>query len=172
MWIFLWNPFIHNISVFICHFQMCPRKFFPCSQIWFCQFHHSWLIFTSKLIRNLCHIFTFIFKGKLLFFLCSDKSIRCFQFLHIILTINWKICKKTDLTIFIGCFLFNDLICFQKHFTRYGSDVFGSIQSKNSASQNTINIFFFLQYLHNYFLAGILPVFIKSNHRCILITIA
>ena len=169
---FCGSPFIYGISCFIRYFQVCTWKFFPGCQIGFCQLYCGRFIFKGELISDICDILALIFKGKLLFFLCCYESFRSLQFFHIILTIYWQICKESNSSVFIGCLLFDNFISFQKNITGYGFDIFCCKQSKDCPFQYTVTVFFFLQNLYRYFLAGILPVFIISDYWGILITIA
>ncbi len=165
------SPFIHNISICIRHFQVCTWKFFACGQVCFCQFHCGRLIFKRKIIAYFCLIFSGIFKGKLLHFFRCHKSVRCTVLFYIIFSIYWKICRKSDLSFLIGCFLLDEGIFLKQHISVYIFDIFTGIKAEDAACKNTVCIFFFLQNSNLYFLTGILPFFIISDYRCVLITV-
>ena len=82
-----------------------------------------------------------------------------------------KICRKSDLSFLIGCFLLDEGIFLKQHISVYIFDIFTGIKAEDAACKNTVCIFFFLQNSNLYFLTGILPFFIISDYRCVLITV-
>ena len=171
MGFFCGYPFIHNISVLIGHFQVGTREFIPCCQVGFCQFHGCCLIFKGKIITYLCLLRTGIFKGEILFLIGGHKTIRGIQFFHIIVSVYRQVCRKGDLTVFIGSLKLNERICFHQDIAAGIFDIFPCKQSEDSACQYSLRVFFLFQDGHFDFLAVILPCFIIRYHRGILITV-
>ena len=164
-------PFIHNISVLIGHFQVGTREFIPCCQVRFCQFHGCCLIFKGKIITYLCLLRTGIFKGEILFLIGGHKTIRSIQLFHIIVSVYRQVCRKGNLTVFIGSLKLNERICFQQDITAGIFDILSGKQSEDTACQYTLRVFFLFQDGHFDFLAVILPCFIIRYHRGILVTV-
>ena len=166
------NPLINHITIFVRDFQICAGNLFAGSKICFCDLYYGRFIFKSEVVDHDRFICITVFKGEFLLFFCSNKTIRSIDLLHIVFAIDWKICDELDLTIGIRCFQLNELICFDQHLAGCRHDICCSIKAKSSSFQDTFGIFFFFQDINRYSLAVILPVFVISYHRSILITVA
>ena len=150
---------------------MCTWKFFTCCQVCFGQLHCGWLIFKSKIVAYFCLVFSGIFKGKLLYFFCCNKSVRCNDFFHIVFSVYRKICRKSNLSFFICYSLLNQTVFLKKYLALCIFDIFTGIKTEDTTCKNTFCVFFFLQNRNLYFLTGILPFFIISDDWCILVPV-
>ena len=150
---------------------MCTWKFFSCCQVCFGQLHCSWLILKNKVVAYFCLVFSGIFKGKFLYFICCNKSVRRKDFFHIVFSIYWKICRKSNLSFFIRYSLLNQTVFLKEYLALCIFDIFTGIKTEDTTCKDTFCIFFFLQNRNLYFLTGILPFLIISDDWCVLITV-
>ena len=129
------NPLFHNSSVFINDLQFCSFQLISGCCICFGNTCFCRLILNFFVQFNLCKILIFIGCVYIPYFLIWKIS-GFSDFLFDIIFSMWKVTVKGQISVIVGCFLFQQGILLYKNFSLIRNDIFPGIQSEDDSFQS------------------------------------
>ena len=163
------GPFFHDISVFVDHLKFCSLHLFSGSRICLGDPCLGRLILNFFTQYNLFKILVFV--GYIYFPYFLVRKISGFSdFLFDIIFPMWKVTVKGQISVLVGCFLFQQGILLYKNFSLIRDDIFPGIQSEDDSFQffSCNRILLFYRYGHFLSLVFVGNPFINNCLRIIL----
>ena len=151
------SPFIHNIPVFIQHFQACTIQFCSSGNVRFCDLHCGRLVFLHGFQNNRFHILSLIGSIKVQDLIGRYIPCRGFQFFYIVAS-KRKIQCTACLTLLIRSHFLKEGICRNNYFAVCGN-IFFVVDTKYGTCHNS-TIFRILFFNRNRYLLS----FITDGH--------